>query len=96
MKHSVRCGVPLIFILSLIVFSHTSARFLHTKPGEKMDEHHESINSSEGSLVELETINSMNELMGMENCGSEDEECLKRRVLAEAHLDYIYTQHRKP
>lgn len=38
----------------------------------------------------------LQELMGMEDCGNEDEECLKRRVLAEAHLDYIYTQHHKP
>lgn len=33
--------------------------------------------------------------MGMEECENEDEECLKRRVLEEAHLDYIYTQHHK-
>lgn len=36
--------------------------------------------------------------MGLEEYGNEDEdeECLKRRITAEAHLDYIYTQHRKP
>ncbi|KAI3523335.1 hypothetical protein L1887_01396 [Cichorium endivia] len=96
MKHSVRCGVPLIFFLSIVVFSHTSARFLHTKPGEKMVELDESINSSESHLADLETVDSLHELMGIENCDSRDEECLKRRVLAEAHLDYIYTQHRKP
>ncbi|KAJ4971603.1 hypothetical protein NE237_004702 [Protea cynaroides] len=39
---------------------------------------------------------SWNQLMGMEDCGDGDEECLKRRMVAEAHLDYIYTQHHKP
>ncbi|KAF7805678.1 putative phytosulfokines 6 [Senna tora] len=34
-------------------------------------------------------------MMGMENCSSGDEECLKRRMTMEAHLDYIYTQHHK-
>lgn len=31
---------------------------------------------------------------GVEAEGDE-EECLKRRMIAEAHLDYIYTQHHK-
>ncbi|XP_050225491.1 putative phytosulfokines 6 [Mercurialis annua] len=31
-------------------------------------------------------------LMGSEACESGDEECLKRRMTSEAHLDYIYTQ----
>ncbi|ESQ37544.1 hypothetical protein EUTSA_v10002908mg, partial [Eutrema salsugineum] len=34
-------------------------------------------------------------LMGMDFCGEGDEECLKRRMMTEAHLDYIYTQHHK-
>ncbi|KAL4591658.1 hypothetical protein LXL04_004628 [Taraxacum kok-saghyz] len=88
MKHIIRSSVPLISFLFLIVFSHTSARCLYAIPGDHK--------ISEESFVELETTNSLNELMGMEECGSGDEECLKRRVLGEAHLDYIYTQHRKP
>ncbi|CAK9153855.1 unnamed protein product, partial [Ilex paraguariensis] len=48
------------------------------------------------SLVHIEGNNYLNTLMGIEDCESGDEECLKRRVLAEAHLDYIYTQHHKP
>ncbi|XP_077230473.1 PHYTOSULFOKINE 3 PRECURSOR [Tasmannia lanceolata] len=35
-------------------------------------------------------------LMGLEDCDNGDEECLKRRMLSEAHLDYIYTQHKNP
>lgn len=40
----------------------------------------------------------LQQLMGLEDCnsGDDDEECAKRRMVAEAHLDYIYTQHRKP
>jgi hypothetical protein len=34
--------------------------------------------------------------MGLEKCDGEDEECLKGRMMAEAHLDYIYTQHVGP
>ena len=26
----------------------------------------------------------------------DDEECSERRMIAEAHLDYIYTQHHNP
>nr|GEW00252.1 hypothetical protein [Tanacetum cinerariifolium] len=58
MKHIFPCGVPLILLLSLIVISHTSARFLHTKPGEEMVQHDESKNTNEGSPVDIETINS--------------------------------------
>ncbi|KAF4352647.1 hypothetical protein F8388_021816 [Cannabis sativa] len=36
------------------------------------------------------------ELMGSRECDYKNEECLKRRMVAEAHLDYIYTQHHKP
>ncbi|CAN6586948.1 hypothetical protein C1H46_020897 [Malus baccata] len=35
-------------------------------------------------------------LMGAEECDENDEECLQRRMIAEAHLDYIYTQNHKP
>ncbi|XP_059430942.1 putative phytosulfokines 6 [Corylus avellana] len=47
--------------------------------------------TSGDSLVE-----SMNQLMGLEDCNRGDEECLQRRIVSEAHLDYIYTQHHKP
>lgn len=51
-----------------------------------------------GTLILI--YNALQKLMGLEEYGNEDEdedeECLKRRITAEAHLDYIYTQHRKP
>ena len=40
--------------------------------------------------------NYLQQLMGAEDCQTGQEECLKRRMIAEAHLDYIYTQHHKP
>ncbi|KAL5580266.1 hypothetical protein UlMin_012708, partial [Ulmus minor] len=52
--------------------------------------------TSGDSLDELQGTESIDKLMGLEECGNEDEECLKRRMVADAHLDYIYTQHRKP
>ncbi|KAI4300421.1 hypothetical protein L6164_033804 [Bauhinia variegata] len=38
------------------------------------------------------------QLMGLEleECQEKDEECNRRRMISEAHLDYIYTQHHKP
>ncbi|KAL3754103.1 putative phytosulfokines 6 [Eucalyptus grandis] len=53
---------------------------------------------ADGNLV-IEATD-LSDLMGMEaeeeSCGDQDEECLKRRMIAEAHLDYIYTQKHKP
>ncbi|KAG4383748.1 hypothetical protein GLYMA_13G151500v4 [Glycine max] len=37
----------------------------------------------------------MEELIGSEECYMKDEECTSRRMMVEAHLDYIYTQHHK-
>ncbi|KAK4281613.1 hypothetical protein QN277_013084 [Acacia crassicarpa] len=31
-----------------------------------------------------------------DECDNEDVECSERRMITEAHLDYIYTQHHKP
>lgn len=33
---------------------------------------------------------------GLEACGNGDEECLMRRAVLEAHIDYIYTQKSVP
>lgn len=44
----------------------------------------------------MEGNDSFEQLMGVEDCENGDEECLKRRIISEAHLDYIYTQHHKP
>ncbi|KFK33901.1 hypothetical protein AALP_AA5G075600 [Arabis alpina] len=45
------------------------------------------------SAIPLEDY-SLDQPMGMDHCGGE-EECLRRRMITESHLDYIYTQHHK-
>ncbi|KAD2262711.1 hypothetical protein R6Q59_011690 [Mikania micrantha] len=95
MKHSSRCGVPFIFLLSIIVFSDASARFFHIEQSENTIKVDESINAAgESSVGNPETGDWFKDVMGFD-CGSGDEDCLKRRLLADAHLDYIYTQHHK-
>ncbi|PSR86515.1 Phytosulfokine-beta like [Actinidia chinensis var. chinensis] len=72
----------LLFLLFLVTTAQSSARILATKQGEEMEE--------------ITSGHSLNQLMGVEDCQTGQEECLKRRMIAEAHLDYIYTQHHKP
>ncbi|MBA0793483.1 hypothetical protein Gohar_017884 [Gossypium harknessii] len=36
------------------------------------------------------------QLIGAEKCYEKDEECLERRMIADAGLDYIYSQSNKP
>ncbi|KAM3232054.1 putative phytosulfokine 6 [Capsicum chacoense] len=90
----------LVFLIFLFVFFSpaSSSRCLSTRNNEVLKEEVIKINGKlsvplYNSLEEMETTDSLDKLMGVEECGEEDGECLKRRVLAEAHLDYIYTQH---
>ncbi|KAK3006013.1 hypothetical protein RJ639_016609 [Escallonia herrerae] len=99
----------LVFI-SLLMFlilsqSTTAARLL---PSDQTDQgvktNGSPIKTKEDSVfkVKLRHIYSFSvvlftaQLMGLEECDDKDEDCLSRRVAAEAHLDYIYTQHHKP
>ncbi|XP_028060391.1 putative phytosulfokines 6 isoform X2 [Camellia sinensis] len=51
----------------------------------------------EGSSLKIQDDDLFNNLMGLEECDDDkDEDCIKRRMVSEAHLDYIYTQHHKP
>ncbi|XP_031395521.1 putative phytosulfokines 6 [Punica granatum] len=96
-------GIALMMLLLLIlVVSHSSARLL--KPnfsgeGGAMDEsgiiaHHAAASYSDPSADFSNLMGTADE--ELEVCGEEDAECMKRRMTAEAHLDYIYTQHHKP
>jgi hypothetical protein len=40
----------------------------------------------------MQTMTGAEEACGTE--GNDEEECLQRRLLGDAHLDYIYTQHK--
>ncbi|KAH7671448.1 Phytosulfokine protein [Dioscorea alata] len=52
--------------------------------------------SRDGELKMTEEF-PLSNLMELEKCETTgDEECMKRRMMDEAHLDYIYTQHHKP
>ncbi|XP_027367746.1 putative phytosulfokines 6 [Abrus precatorius] len=88
-----------VLLLSILLLSFflSSSRFLElpkgpTRQGEKEVKVND--NSMVQSSAELKV--DMEELMGSEECCEKDEECSSRRMMAEAHLDYIYTQHHKP
>ncbi|XP_059667491.1 putative phytosulfokines 6 [Cornus florida] len=88
----------LIFLfLFLLIFSHStaSARLLPPHQGEEMMTA-DGMSHDAGLPIKTEEDDLFN-LMGLEECDDEkDDGCLKRRVVAEAHLDYIYTQRHKP
>ncbi|XVE79312.1 hypothetical protein DITRI_Ditri14bG0048200 [Diplodiscus trichospermus] len=88
MKHSFLSCALLLFFLFLVSSSHLSARFIANKQGKEEIELIQ--------ITDMEDIELMNQLMGVEACDNGDHECLKRRIISEAHLDYIYTQHHKP
>ncbi|KAK9279963.1 hypothetical protein L1049_013647 [Liquidambar formosana] len=94
MKLNFHSRALLLLLLFFISSSVTSSRPIAAKQeqeGVKLNEITTGV-----SIVQMESNDSLDQLMGMENCENEDEECLKRRIVSEAHLDYIYTQHRKP
>ncbi|KAK2981499.1 hypothetical protein RJ640_030961 [Escallonia rubra] len=79
-----------IFLLAFLILSQstTAARLL---PSDQTDQGVK-VNGSPIKTKEDSVFN----LMDLEECDDKDEDCLSRRVVAEAHLDYIYTQHHKP
>ncbi|XP_022756644.1 putative phytosulfokines 6 [Durio zibethinus] len=88
MKQSFLSGALLLFFLILISSSHLSARFIANKQGKE--------NVELSQITDIEGIELMNQLMGVETCDNGSDECLKKRMISEAHLDYIYTQHHRP
>ncbi|OVA04647.1 Phytosulfokine [Macleaya cordata] len=85
----------LLILFSFSTFSTTSGRLLLPKQVEKEVNFNGSPQNS--PILELEEKDAW-ELMGVEDCQStgDEEECFKRRMISEVHLDYIYTQHHKP
>ncbi|QCE05918.1 Phytosulfokine [Vigna unguiculata] len=81
-----------LFFLLLLSSFLVSARLLQPPKGEKEVEVHD--NAISRSSFELN--DNMEELMGSEECYVKDEGCSSRRMMVDAHLDYIYTQHHKP
>ncbi|KAG8644708.1 putative phytosulfokines 6 [Manihot esculenta] len=89
MKQSFYNSLLLILLLFLFYSSKLNARHMPSKDGKEEVNLNAMMISSEESLLQME-------LMGLEMCENGDEECFKRRIVSEAHLDYIYTQHHKP
>ncbi|XP_043711050.1 putative phytosulfokines 6 isoform X1 [Telopea speciosissima] len=85
-----------LFLFLFLIFSYSTvaARLLTAKQGEEKVKAVKIVQS--GPLRTEEMDDSWNKVIRMGDCGNGDEECLKRRMVAEAHLDYIYTQNHKP
>ncbi|XP_010912231.1 uncharacterized protein [Elaeis guineensis] len=87
--------LPLLFLLVIILSVHTTraSRLLQQPEPGRQDVRVDDL-PLPGHAAEMEEKYSW-ELMGLHECKEEDEECLKRRMISEAHLDYIYTQRHK-
>ncbi|XP_057473379.1 putative phytosulfokines 6 isoform X2 [Actinidia eriantha] len=96
MKQNLNSFALLFFLLFLITTSQTLARSLPFKQGEEELKLNHEIITTEVSLAENKETDSLNLMEAVEDCQGGGEECLNRRMVAEAHLDYIYTQHQKP
>ncbi|XP_058088388.1 putative phytosulfokines 6 [Magnolia sinica] len=93
MKHSRQLLLSLLLLFLLPCYTTRATRLPTPKQGK--EEVMVNLFSEVGHSKEIEEEDSWT-LMAMEDCGNGDEECLKRRMTSEAHLDYIYTQHHKP
>ncbi|KAH1101632.1 hypothetical protein AAZX31_13G133900 [Glycine max] len=78
--------IVLFFFVLLLSSFLASSRLLEPLKGEKEVEVNENA---------IPQSSDMEELIGSEECYMKDEECTSRRMMVEAHLDYIYTQHHK-
>ncbi|CAN6357620.1 unnamed protein product [Urochloa humidicola] len=100
MKRSSNISSPLLALalLLLICFFHyaAAARLLPTVP--PLVHHQESgvkVASVDGLVLQNGDELSVSEMMGAEEeaaCEEGNDECMQRRLLHDAHLDYIYTQ----
>ncbi|KAL4353619.1 hypothetical protein GQ457_06G009830 [Hibiscus cannabinus] len=77
------------FLFFALLVCSSAYRLVPHKQGEKEVKDKETIPPA---LV-TDTKEDISNLMGSEDCNEKDEECVRRRMIAEAHLDYIYTQH---
>ncbi|KAI8563138.1 hypothetical protein RHMOL_Rhmol03G0089500 [Rhododendron molle] len=93
MKQVSQMGIIFLTVSLLLSHSLTSARPLPPLQGNQLVKANEITQSLPSIDVDDEDLVN---LMGMEECDEKDEDCIKRRMVAEAHLDYIYTQRHKP
>ncbi|CAN1201023.1 Putative phytosulfokines 6 [Linum perenne] len=83
--------VVLLLLVALLLVSSSQG-----VDGRVLMDHQKDIDHlASGSSASLEDDFSMLMGEGVVCEEKDEEECLKRRMIAEAHLDYIYTQHQK-
>ncbi|XP_058108837.1 putative phytosulfokines 6 [Magnolia sinica] len=84
--------VSLLFLFIISSFYTTrAARLLTPKQGKDEMMVDGLFQVGHSRAIEEDSLN-----LGLEDCENGDEDCLKRRMISEAHLDYIYTRHHKP
>ncbi|MCD7464193.1 hypothetical protein HAX54_052268 [Datura stramonium] len=96
---NISCFLVILMFLFVFLSPASSSRYFLSTTNQVVKDEEVKINGKVNRLpylYQLHQMDSLNKLMGVEECEEEEEdgECLKRRVLAEAHLDYIYTQNR--
>ncbi|XP_055811593.1 putative phytosulfokines 6 [Solanum dulcamara] len=82
-----------LFLMVLLLISYTTSARLLPATNSQENKKIES-NGIISNTISSQVQEDMNDLMGIEECEEKDEVCFKRRMIAEAHLDYIYTQHK--
>ncbi|KAJ8534024.1 hypothetical protein K7X08_007348 [Anisodus acutangulus] len=90
MKPTINISLISFFVTVLLISQAISARLLPTSyrdTNKKIE-----VNGIIHSIPTKEE--DFTNLMGLEKCEDTDEACLNRRMVAEAHLDYIYTQNK--
>ncbi|KAH1216930.1 putative phytosulfokines 6 [Glycine soja] len=75
-----------------LLHDQASSRLLEPLKGKGPRQGEKEVEVNENAIPQS---SDMEELIGSEECYMKDEECTSRRMMVEAHLDYIYTQHHK-
>ncbi|KAK7355491.1 hypothetical protein VNO80_14747 [Phaseolus coccineus] len=88
--------IALLFFLLILSSFLASARLLHPPKAPRQGEREVEVSDNAISQSSLQLNDNMEELMGSEECYVKDEACSSRRMMVDAHLDYIYTQYHKP
>ncbi|KAG4959616.1 hypothetical protein AAZX31_13G133900 [Glycine max] len=84
--------IVLFFFVLLLSSFLASSRLLEPLKGKGPRQGEKEVEVNENAIPQS---SDMEELIGSEECYMKDEECTSRRMMVEAHLDYIYTQHHK-
>ncbi|XP_031387546.1 putative phytosulfokines 6 [Punica granatum] len=96
MKKGFHSSALLLLFLFLLLSSSTLSIARNIAASKEVDQ----FANGESQIKETEYPSDFATLLGEELCkgsgSGDEEECLIRRIISEAHLDYIYTQRHKP